>query len=230
MEEFVKVSVQAAHRRHYQNLGYLLDVTSYVINGVAYYTFLVKVEDLPKESGTYVTRICDECDKIDVVKYCDRGTTGKCFKCTRSKPTGKKYAKCSVCGKSLYHYASAPMKCRKCFGKSIEVENKYPDEELRQTMLNESNTTHNTDIVNWSKFVKDRDNYICQVCGNTNDSMDAHHLFDKNRYPSLVLELSNGICMCKSCHSKLHNYNQNSSPVTPIEFIKFIKRYYNEHS
>lgn len=230
LEDYVKISVQAAHKRYYESKGYILDVSSYLINMHAFYVFICKVEDLPKDSGVIVTRICDECGKIDFVKYGERGTSGKCFKCTRSKPTGKNYARCSECGKSLYHHSSVPMKCEKCYGASIRLENKYPTEELRQQMLDNSKSTHATDIVNWSRFVKDRDNYICQVCGVTNKIMDSHHLFDKDRYPHLILELSNGICMCKSCHSQLHNYNQNLSPVTPIEFIKFLKRYQNEHS
>lgn len=230
LEDYVKISVQAAHRRHYQNLGYNLDVTSYVINGIAYYTFIANVKDLPPTSTVNVTRICDECGKIDSVQYVDRGSSGRCFKCTRSKKTGNNYARCTECGKSLYHYSSVPMKCEKCFGESIKIENKYPDIQSRQHMLIKSRSTHRTDIVNWSKFVRDRDNYTCQICGRKDGKMDAHHLFDKIKYPHLVLDLSNGICICKSCHTQLHNYNQNLEPVTPIEFIKLLKRYQNEYN
>jgi len=200
------------------------------VNGIAYYTFLAKVSDLPKHSTVVITRICDECGKIDFLQYSDRGTTGKCFECSRSKPTGHNYARCCECGKSLYYHITTPTKCQKCFNKSITNEYKYPTEESRQEMLNNSKNTHKMDIFNWSRFVRDRDNYTCQVCGNDTDKMDAHHLFDKTEYPQLVLELSNGVCMCKSCHSKLHNHHQNSAPVTPIDFIRFLKRYQHEHS
>jgi len=57
----------------------------------------------------------------------------------------------------------------------------------------------------WRIKVLERDNYICQKCGNEKDRMiSAHHIKNFNDYPKLRYNVSNGITLCNSCHTKLH--------------------------
>lgn len=57
----------------------------------------------------------------------------------------------------------------------------------------------------WKKAVFKRDNYTCQVCGST-ERLEAHHIKEKCNFPELQYEVSNGICLCHSCHEKTDNY------------------------
>ena len=76
----------------------------------------------------------------------------------------------------------------------------------------------------WRKQVFERDNFICQECGNNKGgNMQAHHLKKfsiiiqdiKQKYPLLSISdiafnysdlwnIKNGITLCKTCHKKKH--------------------------
>lgn len=58
---------------------------------------------------------------------------------------------------------------------------------------------------NWANSIKERDDYTCQVCGTYHKHSDpraiqASHLLSKENYPELMLDLTNGITLCFSCH------------------------------
>ena len=57
---------------------------------------------------------------------------------------------------------------------------------------------------NTKSYVLDRDNYTCQYCkGKTKDSkLEVHHIIFRSNNGSN--EASNLICLCKTCHDKLH--------------------------
>lgn len=55
---------------------------------------------------------------------------------------------------------------------------------------------------NWRKKVFERDNYTCQECFNRLDLV-AHHKKPWRDYPKLRYVVSNGITLCRKCHSKL---------------------------
>ena len=54
----------------------------------------------------------------------------------------------------------------------------------------------------WSTAVKDRDGQICQIC--ENKVVHSHHIFYKEYYPELALNLSNGIPLCELHHRQAH--------------------------
>ena len=58
----------------------------------------------------------------------------------------------------------------------------------------------------WSKTIKKRDNHKCRIC-NSKEKIHAHHIFYKQFYPELSLNMNNGITLCKSCHTELHGFN-----------------------
>lgn len=60
----------------------------------------------------------------------------------------------------------------------------------------------------WRKSVFERDAYTCQHCDVKGSSsyLTAHHIKSFAHYPELRFELSNGLTLCESCHSKTDNY------------------------
>jgi len=58
---------------------------------------------------------------------------------------------------------------------------------------------------NWSKRVKNRDNYECQRCEEARSEVRfAHHIKRKDQYPNLAFDDSNGITLCADCHAQAH--------------------------
>ena len=53
----------------------------------------------------------------------------------------------------------------------------------------------------WSSFVRQRDNHVC-FCGAP--AAFAHHIIHKATYPTLSLNLNNGISLCDRCHNEVH--------------------------
>ena len=53
----------------------------------------------------------------------------------------------------------------------------------------------------WIRSVKERDGNKCMICGKT-ENIHAHHIKPWKTNPELRYELSNGISLCSSCHTK----------------------------
>lgn len=56
----------------------------------------------------------------------------------------------------------------------------------------------------WRKSVVARDNNQCQRCGATNKRFAVHHIKGFEKYPSLRVDITNGITLCTYCHWKFH--------------------------
>lgn len=55
----------------------------------------------------------------------------------------------------------------------------------------------------WANLVKERDNFKCQHCGCTDlDRLQAHHIVPWEDSIELRFELSNGLTLCRICHTK----------------------------
>jgi len=64
----------------------------------------------------------------------------------------------------------------------------------------------------WRKAVFQRDNYVCQKCGdNKGGNLQAHHIKSFSKYPRLRYKLTNGITLCGECHKKTENYGYKKS-------------------
>jgi len=59
-------------------------------------------------------------------------------------------------------------------------------------------------IREWAVEVKELHNYVCQKCGDYKKKMDAHHIVPVRDNPDLAWDISNGTCLCRRCHRKLH--------------------------
>lgn len=55
----------------------------------------------------------------------------------------------------------------------------------------------------WAQAVKDRDGNKCVICGNA-DNLNAHHIYCEGYFPNLQYILSNGITLCRKCHTLAH--------------------------
>jgi len=76
---------------------------------------------------------------------------------------------------------------------------------------------------NWQKEVFRRDNYKCQICGDTKKSnkiIHAHHIKSFAKYPKLRLDIDNGITLCNICHSKVHSKDFQLGKIIDIQIEK----------
>lgn len=67
------------------------------------------------------------------------------------------------------------------------------------------------EYIKWRDQVYERDGYACVMCG-SKDYIEVHHKKDFVEFPELRYELSNGITLCKQCHSKIHNSVNQKKP------------------
>lgn len=60
------------------------------------------------------------------------------------------------------------------------------------------------EIASWRKQVFERDNYTCKFpdCGKTKVYLQAHHIKKVARFPQFILDINNGITLCRTCHDK----------------------------
>ena len=57
----------------------------------------------------------------------------------------------------------------------------------------------------WRKTIYKRDGYRCKICNSErNGGLRAHHIKPRHKYPELILDLDNGVCVCDKCHKEIH--------------------------
>lgn len=89
------------------------------------------------------------------------------------------------------------------------------------------------ELRNWTKEVLERDNYTCQECRKKFDkkSLQVHHIKPISQYPSLALESSNGVTLCKNCHFTTESHGRklekNTKAPLNIEKTQFINKILN---
>lgn len=54
----------------------------------------------------------------------------------------------------------------------------------------------------WRKFILNRDDYTCQICGQRGGELRANHIRRFADYPDLRFERSNGITICCDCDNR----------------------------
>jgi len=72
----------------------------------------------------------------------------------------------------------------------------------------------------WRKFVFERDNYVCVVCGKRGNELNAHHLDGFSWSKDKRIDINNGVTLCSACHDDFHlEYgNRNSNKEDFFEY------------
>ena len=112
------------------------------------------------------------------------------------------------------------------------------NEEYRKAHSGENNPNYNPNLTNedreemykkrkgdqdfkkWSKQIKERDNFTCDICGQKHGGLVSHHLNAWRDYKEQRYDLENGVCLCESCHKEFHKlYGKGDN--TKEQYIEF---------
>lgn len=125
----------------------------------------------------------------------------ECFK----KSVYKEVSKCVICGNNTknWRHKTCSNTCFRNFQKKRYTNENNPN--WRGGVRKPNATIRASEIYKeWRNEVFERDKYTCQDCGQIGWELHAHHIKPFSKYPELRTELSNGITLCKKCHSKHH--------------------------
>lgn len=112
------------------------------------------------------------------------------------------------------------------FKEELEKWDKQIEEEIGNKLYNykyayndiKKNSRSNYEYFKWRKDVLERDNYICRLCGKTNDEtiLNVHHIERYADNKELRTDINNGITLCYDCHKKIYGKEK--------EFEKYFKK------
>lgn len=129
---------------------------------------------------------CEKCRHL-VCLQCERPFTPK---------TGRYSAKfCSLTCKNNYQKQHVPEQLERCRGVKP-----------RTYHISQRNKHGSAMDRDWRSSIFLRDNYTCQTCGKHGGRLQAHHIKDWRRHPSLRHDTKNGITLCVPCHQKTDTY------------------------
>ena len=178
----VEIRLKAQNIKYYENLGY--EIPRYYNKNNHKYsvkqetTLMVKIQDLPLNSNVKVEVECDYCHKRYMVRYCD-------------------YNKCNHDGKTYCTYCSSKV--------LISGKNHYyynPNKTDEERIIGRNYPEYNSFV----KRILARDNYTCQCCESIiSSNLEVHHLDGYNWCKEKRTDDTNGITLCKSCHSNFHS-------------------------
>lgn len=83
----------------------------------------------------------------------------------------------------------------------------------------------------WQLAVREKDNHTCQRCGKQEPYIHAHHVAPRSRRPDLKHEVSNGACLCGSCHAWVHHHPIEATALGLLsdETYELVRKRYNNH-
>lgn len=188
-------------------------------------------DSLTKSSHKKFVRVCDECGKVDVIEFRRYNISEHPNLCVACVIKGEKITLgCKQCGKEFDVSINRKDTAKFCSPKCM---NKWRAENL----VGENHPKWNPDITDekrvsgrfihgykqWRKDVYKRDNYTCQVCGDSSiKNLITHHIESYYNNPELRTELSNGITMCECCHRNFHRlYGLTNN--TRYQYDEFVK-------
>ena len=75
----------------------------------------------------------------------------------------------------------------------------------------------------WRKIILEKDNFTCQMCGATDNRLNAHHVIPKaackGDLNKLRCDPNNGICLCVRCH----HFGEKSPHANALFFHQWLK-------
>ena len=135
---------------------------------------------------------------------------------------------CEYLWKANYNsFQSYNSGCPECWRLSNRGENhpNWNHELTKEDRENSRNRSHIPGYWLWVKAVYDRDNYICQCCGESiSGTLNAHHIYGWATHKSERLNVENGVTLCKPCHDSYH-YDFNPSVIEHNSFYHWMVLY-----
>ncbi len=154
-------------------------------------------------SKPYIVKVCSVCG--DEFKPTS-GPQKRCQKC--------RTLICSFCGvpfipeNSTLSHRFCSNRCKARSQKGIEPKHLKLHRGIkpRTYHLRERDKHGNAFDREWRNAVFERDSYICQECGQVGGRLEAHHKKPYKAFPELRYEISNGVTLCKKCHTETDSY------------------------
>lgn len=172
-----------------------------------------------------VLKKCSVCDKEYLVypyriysKYCSYACAGKSRRTMIQK-------KCLNCGSSfmfkpsqINYYKGAGKYCsRKCsYLGTIESNRNKP-------IMDKYQRSSRKDDKVWKEKIREIGGLICKRCGKYDKYIHTHHVKPRSRFPELKRDIKNGICLCNSCHTWVHQNPKKSTEDGFLYVFKWIK-------
>ena len=197
----VEVNISRKNIEWYMNLGYKIpNIETYNEQPIPKGTKIkVKTKDLQKRSSIVIEWKCDCCGKLLRITYNTY---------TKHNHNGKYY--CRPCASKLFNSGENNW-CWK------------PNKTDEQRKIDRSSDEYRTFI----KSVLKRDNYTCQCCGKSDDTMVVHHLYGYSGFPEYRTNQETSLTLCDDCHIAFHNWYtkkyglKNKGNCTPDDFTEW---------
>lgn len=142
LEEWVPLIIYKRFKPYYESKGYILDIPLNDTNRADQYQALVHVDDISHGSHARVTRICDECGKIDFITV-SKKRFKHCNLCGNIMSRNPQY-RCVDCGKLLI----------KSIGRLVDPRCKTCNKNYIQTITNKNEELTNEKRLElfWEEF------------------------------------------------------------------------------
>jgi len=179
---------------------------------------------LRKSSRLKLTKLCfcDNSCKGQYMAGCKHGIKNDDYK-------QKHMIQCQTCGKKVYHKPSRVKKYGRhfcsleCYMQSNVRDNhsRWINDRSRLKSSVRATVVQFAWYYDWIRNVYARDNYICQLCGKSGVSLNAHHIISfaniidsmndgeiddllaNDNIPEILTDIDNGITLCEKCHRSI---------------------------
>jgi hypothetical protein len=155
-----------------------------------------------------IKKICSVCrEEFEIYPY--RSLTAKVCSnaCSGKLKNTKKERNCKNCGK-LFEISPSQFRAYKGAGRYCSRSCSYSGKikaNKDKPIKDKYGRTNRKAAQDWKIAVREKDDYTCQRCGKREDYIHTHHVAPRSRRPDLKYDVSNGKCLCNSCHSWVHN-------------------------
>ncbi len=79
--------------------------------------------------------------------------------------------------------------------------------------------------IKWSRRIKERDRFTCQICGIKGTSLHSHHINSWDIFINQRYSIANGAALCKRCHYFHHSlYNRGFNTQYQFEEFKILAK------